>query len=122
MVNPTLVTDDQGQPPKDLPAGRRELSAEELRFSTKIDCTFVSTQELSRAKEFVGQERALAALELGLGVPGAGYNIFVSGLTADGGADEGNINDAVSRRLKELAVRLKEFAVTGRDGESEPKS
>jgi len=84
MVNPTLVTDDQGQPPKDLPAGRRELSAEELRFSTKIDGTFVSTQELSRAKEFVGQERALAALELGLGVPGSGYNIFVSGLT---GAD-----------------------------------
>jgi predicted ATP-dependent protease len=81
MINPTVVTDNQGQPPKDLPAGPRELSAEELRFSTKMDCTFVSTQELSRGKEFVGQERALAALELGLGVPGTGYNIFVSGLT-----------------------------------------
>jgi ATP-dependent Lon protease len=59
----------------------RELSAEELRFSTKIFREFSSTQELTGTKEFVGQERALAALELGLGVAGSGYNIFVSGLT-----------------------------------------
>ena len=68
------------------PAGRtRELSAEELRFSTDIVGTFISTRELSGAQEFLGQERALAALELGLGVGGSGYNIFVSGLT---GADK----------------------------------
>lgn len=47
---------------------------------------------------------------------------ILTGMTADGGADERNVNDAVSRRLKELALGLKEFAVTGRDGESEPKS
>jgi len=61
--------------------GPRELSAEELRFSTEITCKFASTGELSGAKDFVGQERALASLELGLGVAGSGYNIFVSGLT-----------------------------------------
>jgi len=59
----------------------RELSAEELRFSTKLARKFSSTRELSGTKEFVGQERALAALELGVGVAGSGYNIFVSGLT-----------------------------------------
>jgi len=59
----------------------RELTAEELRFSTKITRKFSSTRELTGTKEFVGQERALAALELGLGVGGSGYNIFVSGLT-----------------------------------------
>jgi hypothetical protein len=59
----------------------RELSAEELRFSTEIACKFASTADLSGAKDFVGQERALASLELGLGVAGSGYNIFVSGLT-----------------------------------------
>jgi ATP-dependent Lon protease len=63
----------------------RELSAEELRFSAKIKGEFTSTRDLTRAKEFAGQERALAALELGLGVAAAGYNIFVSGLT---GADK----------------------------------
>jgi ATP-dependent Lon protease len=47
----------------------------------KIDLKFSSTRELGDGKEFVGQERALAALELGLGVSSSGYNIFVSGLT-----------------------------------------
>jgi len=61
--------------------GPRELSAEELRFSTEIVGNFASTGELTGAKDFVGQERALASLELGLGVAGSGYNIFVSGLT-----------------------------------------
>ena len=36
---------------------------------------------MSRTKDFVGQERALAALDIGLGVAGSGYNIFVSGLS-----------------------------------------
>ena len=63
----------------------RELSAKDLRFETKIAGKFASTRELSGARQFVGQERALAALELGLGVGSSGYNIFVSGLT---GADK----------------------------------
>jgi len=63
----------------------RELSAEELRFTPKIEQHFASTRELAGVKDFVGQERALASLELGLGVAGSGYNIFVSGLT---GADK----------------------------------
>lgn len=63
----------------------RELTAEELRFAGALAGKFASTRELSGAKEFAGQERALAALELGLGVGGTGYNIFVSGLT---GADK----------------------------------
>jgi predicted ATP-dependent protease len=66
-------------------AAPRELSAAELRFTPKIVQHFASTRELAVVKDFVGQERALASLELGLGVAGSGYNIFVSGLT---GADK----------------------------------
>lgn len=66
---------------KESPRKGRELSAGELRFSTKITQPFTSTRELAGASNFVGQERALASLELGLGVAGRGYNIFVSGLT-----------------------------------------
>ena len=66
---------------RSAPLGQRQLAAEELIFSTKIALNFASTKELTCAREFVGQERALAALELGLGVGGSGYNIFVSGLT-----------------------------------------
>jgi hypothetical protein len=61
----------------------RELSAKDLRFEAKIAGKFASTRDLSGAREFVGQERALAALELVLGVGSSGYNIFVSGLTGD---------------------------------------
>jgi ATP-dependent Lon protease len=73
-ITPNAKTNEAGQ-------GPRELSAAELRFSTEIACKFTSTSELTGAKDFVGQERALASLELGLGVAGSGYNIFVSGLT-----------------------------------------
>jgi ATP-dependent Lon protease len=42
--------------------------------------------------------------------------VILTGMRADGGADETNINHAVSKRLKELALGLKEFAATGHDG------
>ena len=73
------------EPSNEAAGAPRELTAEELRFVPKIEQHFASTRELAGAKDFVGQERALASLELGLGVAGSGYNIFVSGLT---GADK----------------------------------
>jgi predicted ATP-dependent protease len=81
MNHANEITNDSARQSQGSPRSPRELSAEELRFSVKIDCPFASTQELSGATEFVGQERALAALDLGLGVFAGGYNIFVSGLT-----------------------------------------
>jgi predicted ATP-dependent protease len=59
----------------------KELSAEQLSFHPQIEHKFLSTLELCDGKDFVGQDRALAALELGLGVSATGYNIFVSNLT-----------------------------------------
>ncbi|HWP22575.1 MAG TPA: AAA family ATPase [Candidatus Binatia bacterium] len=58
----------------------RELTAEELRFRAAFDPSFATTREVVPQEDFAGQERARAALELGLGVAGSGYNIFVSGL------------------------------------------
>ena len=81
MVYTTGTSHNQTEQATESMFSPRELSVEELRFSTKIDRKFASTRELSGTKEFFGQERALAALELGLGVSGSGYNIFVSGLT-----------------------------------------
>ena len=81
MIGAKALTTIEPQPP----VRPRELSANDLRFAAKLTVKFDSTRELSGATEFVGQERALAALELGLGVGSSGYNIFVSGLT---GADK----------------------------------
>ncbi|MBI3301385.1 MAG: AAA family ATPase [Deltaproteobacteria bacterium] len=58
-----------------------KLSAEDLRFHVSLTADFRTTAELSPSHDFVGQERARAALELGLGIPSGGFNIFVSGLT-----------------------------------------
>ena len=56
VINTETRNDNDGAP--------RELSAEELRFSTKIGQHFASTRELAGAKNFVGQERALASLSM----------------------------------------------------------
>ena len=59
----------------------RELSADEAAFRVPAaDLAFGSTAEVTHAPDWVGQERALASLELGLGVAYAGFNIYVSGL------------------------------------------
>ncbi|HJY84078.1 MAG TPA: ATP-binding protein [Candidatus Binatia bacterium] len=62
-----------------------ELRAEDLRFHVSLASDFHTTAELQPGHDFIGQERARAALELGLGIPSGGFNIFVSGLT---GADK----------------------------------
>jgi ATP-dependent Lon protease len=58
-----------------------ELSAEQLRFHVTLPTDFRTTEELEPHHDFTGQERARAALDLGLGVASSGFNIFVSGLT-----------------------------------------
>ena len=63
------------------------LSAEELRWRCDPDTfAFRSTAEVSPLQEFVGQDRALRAIEFGLAVEKPGYNIFVTGLTGTGKA------------------------------------
>jgi ATP-dependent Lon protease len=98
MTQIAATASQQSEPWRGPPANPRELSAEELRFATKIKTDFTSTRELTGAKEFAGQERALAALELGVGVGAGGYNIFVSGLT--GSEKLENLRRWVAERAK----------------------
>lgn len=58
-----------------------ELTAEQLRFRVTLPPDFHTTAEIIPGTDFIGQERARAALELGLGIASSGFNIFVSGLT-----------------------------------------
>lgn len=73
--------------PPEAAAGRRpappprSLSADELAFAPPADCLdFRSTAEVEIESDWAGQERALAALELGLGVRQPGFNLYVCGL------------------------------------------
>jgi hypothetical protein len=69
------VTDQTSTRP--VPASPpRELSVAEAAFSVPAaDLAFQTTAEIAVTPDWVGQERALAALELGLRVDHAGYNI-----------------------------------------------
>ncbi len=67
----------------------RELEYAQLRFSVPpFEPEFRSTDDVQGDGDWAGQDRALAALELGLGVRHAGYNIYVSGLAGAHRADE----------------------------------
>ena len=46
--------------------------------------SFACTADMTPLEDFVGQERAMRAIEFGLGVNKPGFNIFVTGLTGTG--------------------------------------
>lgn len=64
----------------------REVTDRDIGPAFQLDSSFQGTASLPPVPEDgpSGQERAVAALELGTGISGRGYNIFVTGLT---GAD-----------------------------------
>ena len=46
----------------------------------RVQCT----KNLAPLREFIGQERAIRAVEFGLNMVNAGYNIYVAGITGTG--------------------------------------
>lgn len=79
-----------------------ELKAEALRFEVRLDGEFRTTEELAPAQGFAGQERALAALEIGLGVARGGFNIFVSGLA--GAENLEALREWIARRVSSSPI------------------
>lgn len=62
-----------------------EVSAHKLRWQCDPAVfDFESTERLTPLKEFVGQDRAIHAIEFGLSMDIDGYNIYVAGLTGTG--------------------------------------
>lgn len=85
MTTLTTTTQEPARPALQPAPPAVELTAEEIRFRPTLDHDFQTTANLPPGHDFIGQERARAALELGLGIGSSGFNIFVSGLT---GADK----------------------------------
>ncbi|HUO05046.1 MAG TPA: AAA family ATPase [Candidatus Binataceae bacterium] len=58
-----------------------ELSADQLRAPIPLDSAALERAAFDgRAEPLLGQERALDAIRLAIGIEGPGYNVFVSGL------------------------------------------
>lgn len=63
----------------------RELGRDELRWQCPEDwLPASSTEEVEPCVGIIGQQRAITALEFGLGVDSLGFNVFVTGLTGTG--------------------------------------
>jgi predicted ATP-dependent protease len=62
-----------------------EVAAEKLTWTCDLSfLPFTCTAEMTPLEDFIGQERAMRAIEFGLGVNKPGFNIFVTGLTGTG--------------------------------------
>lgn len=65
------------------------------------DLPFSCTDEIRPPDLFIGQDRAVAAIEFGLGMDAPGYNIFVSGMSGTGKRSviRGHLENAVEKRV-----------------------
>ena len=62
-----------------------EVSADKMRWQCDPSMfDFDCTRDLAPLREFVGQDRAIRAIEFGLSMEQDGYNIYVAGLTGTG--------------------------------------
>lgn len=85
-----------------------EVSAEKLMWKCDPELfAFECTKDLAPLREFVGQDRAIRAIEFGLSMDRDGYNIYVAGMTGTGKTS------AVKRQIDKL---LEDKQTTGQVG------
>jgi predicted ATP-dependent protease len=79
---------------------------------------FKDTGQLEPLDEVIGQDRAMTALEVGLGIPHEGYNIYVAGLTGTGKTE--TIRRSLLKRLDKTPVPNDWVYVNNFDNPDEP--
>jgi lon-related putative ATP-dependent protease len=89
-----------------------ELPAEALRWTCDPSLlTFETTESIGPLGGFIGQDRAIKAIEFGLGIADSGYNIYVSGMTGTGRTTiiKAFLEKAVKRIVAETSVALQDW-------------
>ena len=82
--------------------GKNVVPIERLRWRCDPEqYHFECTDELTPLQEFIGQDRAIRAIDFGLSMDKKGYNIFVTGLTGTGKAT------AIEHHIKRQVSRMK---------------
>ncbi len=96
-----------------------ELSAEQtdIEVDTSI-LSFKTTEELEPLDEIIGQNKAISAIEIGLGIDREGYNIFVAGLTGIGKKEI--IQKSIEKRLDISSIPNDWIYVNNFDNPDEP--
>lgn len=87
-----------------------EVPTEKLRWVCDPKLfDFKCTKDLAPLREFIGQERATRAVEFGLNMSNAGYNIYVAGLTGTGKTSM--VKAYIERVIKEKEARGETFVL-----------
>ena len=68
---------------------------------------FTCTKDIAPLREFIGQERAMKAVEFGLNMENGGYNIYVAGLTGTGKTSI--VKAYIERLIKEKEQRGEKY-------------
>ncbi len=119
MVMSSSSSDDKQEPGLKVSSPPRELAAEEAGAALDDGLPpFTNTGELEPLDEIIGQDRAMAALEIGLGIPHEGYNIYVAGLTGTGKTD--TIRRSLQKRLDKTTAPCDWVYVNNFDDPDEP--
>lgn len=87
-----------------------EVPVEKLRWECDPKIfDFECTKDLAPLREFIGQERATRAVELGLNMANAGYNIYVAGITGTGKTSM--VKAYIERVIKEKETQGETFTL-----------
>ncbi|HLB58638.1 MAG TPA: AAA family ATPase [Bdellovibrionota bacterium] len=89
-----------------------EVSVEKLRWNCDFNqFRFKSTGDVAPIQDFIGQKRAIEAIEFGLSLDKPGYNIFVTGLAGTGKMSviKSYLERFIERKTKEKAPELKDW-------------
>ena len=87
-----------------------EVPVDKLRWRCDPNLfKFECTKDLSPLREFIGQDRAIRAVEFGLNMPNDGYNIYVAGLTGTGKTSM--VKTYIKRLIAEKEARGETFAL-----------
>ncbi|WP_321530968.1 ATP-binding protein [uncultured Desulfuromonas sp.] len=79
------------------------LAADELKWQCcDQQFEFDSTEQLTALDGPIGQERAMTAIELSLGMPNAGFNLFITGQTGTGRTSA--IRQILEKRAKQESI------------------
>lgn len=88
---------------------QKRLSFEELKWTCNTDCfKFDTTDTVTPIDGIVGQHRAIKALKIGIDIDGAGYNIFITGLSGTG--KQTTIRKLLHEFLPKKKLKLNDYA------------
>ena len=93
-----------------MPTEQFKVPVEKLRWECDPKMfEFTCTKDLAPLREFIGQDRAIRAVDFGLNMVNTGYNIYVAGISGTGKTSM--VKTYIARLIKEREEKGEKFAL-----------